>query len=643
MTRRPWLAALGYTGLAVAGTWPLAKGLGSDVAWDLGDPVLIIWALAWNHRALLAILSGDVARLGTYFDANIFHPEPLTLAYSDHFFAQALQSLPVAAATGNTVLAYNLLFLSTFVLSGLGTYLWVRELTGREWPAFAAGVLFAFAPYRVAQGSHLQVLSTQWMPLALYALRRYLDGRRTRALAGAVAALVLLTWSSVYYLLYFSPFAAAYVLWEIAARGCWRDRRLWAGLAIAAAVVGLAAAPFLAPYAAVRERLRISRPLDEVIRYSADVYSYATAFSEQPLWGRVVRAYPKPEGELFPGVVPMALALVGIVAALRGTRTPPDARTRARRWLIRVLAVVFVALCAAALAALARRRVFVDAGPFVLRVSNVDRVALAAALSGGLLLRLLSGVRARVAALGAPGFLLAAIAAAWWLSLGPAPQSLGRPLDFTGAYAWLYAFVPGFDALRVPARFGMIGALMLAALGGIGVAALARRPAGRAVSVALLGLLLVESLPRPFVVNGVTPPPGYRAPEPRLRPVANPPAVYRAATRLPGDAVLADLPLGYPDFDIRAMYYATVHWRPVLNGYSGIFPPHYTPLTIALSKIPEHADAAWQALRGAGATHVLVHEAAYLGDEGPATTRALLDRGANVVFRDDGDVLLALP
>jgi len=44
-----------------------------------------------------------------------------------------------------------------------------------------------------------------------------------------------------------------------------------------------------------------------------------------------------------------------------------------------------------------------------------------------------------------------------------------------------------------------------------------------------------------------------------------------------------------------------------------------------------------------GATHVIVHEAAYLDGEGRETTIALSDLGARELFREAGDVLLALP
>ena len=166
--RRPWYAAAAYTVIAIVMTWPLARGIAHDVAWDLGDSVLNMWILAWDCEQLRGIFFGHYSHLQHFFDANIFHPAPLALAYSEHLVPQALQILPVYLLTKNPILCYNLLFLSTFALSGLGMFLFARELTGSSAAAFVSGLLFAFAPYRVPQASHLQVLSSQWMPFALY-------------------------------------------------------------------------------------------------------------------------------------------------------------------------------------------------------------------------------------------------------------------------------------------------------------------------------------------------------------------------------------------------------------------------------------------------------------------------------------------
>ncbi|HEU5258511.1 MAG TPA: hypothetical protein VFU28_21140, partial [Vicinamibacterales bacterium] len=144
-------ATLAYAAVAVLMTWPLAAGMTRDVAWDLGDSVLNMWILAWDCEQLRGILQGHYSHLRHFFDANIFHPAPLTLAYSEHLVPQALQIFPIYALTKNPILCYNLLFLSTFVLSGLGMFLFAREVTGSTAAAVVGGLLFAFAPYRIPQ------------------------------------------------------------------------------------------------------------------------------------------------------------------------------------------------------------------------------------------------------------------------------------------------------------------------------------------------------------------------------------------------------------------------------------------------------------------------------------------------------------
>src|SRR5215216_726668 len=126
--RRASHALAAYIAITLAATWPLVRGLGRDIAWDLGDSVLVTWILTWDCQQFRAILGGDLSRFATFFNANIFYPAPLTLAYSEHFIPQALQVLPVYASTRNPILCYNLLFLSTFVLSGVGMFLFVRDI-----------------------------------------------------------------------------------------------------------------------------------------------------------------------------------------------------------------------------------------------------------------------------------------------------------------------------------------------------------------------------------------------------------------------------------------------------------------------------------------------------------------------------------
>jgi len=651
-----------YIAAALALTWPLAAGLTRDIPWDLGDSVLNIWILQWGADRWLRFLGGDLGALRGYFHANIFYPEPLTLAYSEHLTAQVLQILPVYGLTGNIVLSYNLLFLSTFVLSGLGTFLLVRELTGSARAGFVAGLLFAFAPYRIGQFSHLQVMSSQWMPFALYGFRRYFVSRRAWPLAGAALALVAQNWSCGYFLLYFAPFVAGYVIYEIADRGLWRDARVWASLCAAAAVVVGATVPLLWPYLELRAHGFEARPFEEVMRYSADVYSYFTAHGVQSFWGGIARAFPKPEGDLFPSVMPVLLAVIGLAAHARVTWAVTRSRGADpdmpawRRWVIRAAAAVLAWHALSIVVILAHTGFDYQIGPLSIRVHNLARALRAALLAAAVLL--VFSRRARAFARGVPGSALAfyagALPVAFWLSLGPIITSKGVRVAGDGLYWWFYQHVPGFDGLRVPARMGMLVVLFLAVLGGYGARAIERALRDsrfprlrleRATAVMAFAsvFFLFEASPAPIELNGTWNAGDLRPPPARLVEPGWPPAIYRAVRALPANAVIAEFPFGDEQYDLRYMLHSAAHWRPLLNGYSGGFPQSYAVNRAGLGRVLDDPAAAWRVLAGSGATHAIVHEDVFLKGDGARVSAWLASHGAREVAAFGADRLFELP
>ena len=73
--------------LAVLHTWPLATAPHRLSRNDNADTMLNEWIIAWvAHQA-----PRDPVRL---FDANIFYPEPRTLAFSEHLVVPAAMAAP---------------------------------------------------------------------------------------------------------------------------------------------------------------------------------------------------------------------------------------------------------------------------------------------------------------------------------------------------------------------------------------------------------------------------------------------------------------------------------------------------------------------------------------------------------------------
>ena len=637
------IAALVYMALTLALTWPLVLGLARDVPGDFGDPLFTSWVLAW-----------DATHLGRgWLDANIFYPHPLTLAYSEHFLPQALQILPIYLVTRNPILCYNLLFLSTYVLSGLGMFLLGRELTGSRAAGFVAGLAYAFTPYRVTSLPHLQVMSAAWLPFALFGFRRFFASGRLRPLAGGVAAWVLQNLSCGYYLLFFSPAIALYVMWELATRGAWRDGRTMWRVAAAFAIVLLATVPFLLPYLELRRLGFESRSLGEVEKFSADVYAYLSADPNLWLWGSIARAWPRSEGLLFPGVTVVVLALVGVarpdvargVIVARGFSRASD-RSPERLALHRNALPIFVFACGAIIVTLLLGFSIRLPG---IKIASLPRALIVVAGLGAVVLVLFSSARrsARVWLASPAGFFGVITVLAIVLSFGPDIYARGRLVAETSLYAAFYRFVPGFDGLRVPARYAMLVTFGLAALAALGIAALERRShrRGRIAAGVAGALILLESLALPIPIN--LNPSEYRmtglAPLPAtVATGAGAPEVYRFIAQLPAEAVLVELPLGEPAFDIRYMFYSTTHWRRLVNGYSGGAPPDYGLLTASLADVAARPDRAWDLLAASRATHAIVHEAFYANGGGRRVSDWLRARGAGEIAAFGGDRVFAL-
>src|SRR5438067_10226921 len=102
--------------LTVVATHPLWQHLDDTLPGDAGDPVLNAYILAWDGHAL----STEPLQL---FDAGFFYPLRNTLAYTENLTGNALLALPILLVTGQPALAYNAIFLLSFVLAGFGMYL----------------------------------------------------------------------------------------------------------------------------------------------------------------------------------------------------------------------------------------------------------------------------------------------------------------------------------------------------------------------------------------------------------------------------------------------------------------------------------------------------------------------------------------
>jgi hypothetical protein len=163
---------------------------------------------------------------------------------------------PLEAAFG-TVAGWNLFVLLTYVGAGGLAALWLRTLGLPLGAALAGGLVFALAPYRVAQSTgHLLGPISMLLPLALYGVER----RRGWLAVAALASIPLS--GQVHLALGAVPFVLAYA-W---ARGRWKMGVVAAGAGVAAGV---------AVWALTLDDT-VERPFSEVERYSASLGDFVT-------------------------------------------------------------------------------------------------------------------------------------------------------------------------------------------------------------------------------------------------------------------------------------------------------------------------------------------------------------------------------
>jgi hypothetical protein len=295
-----------FLGLALAWTWPLATRLSWRIPHDPGDPILNAWILWWNTQA--------VPFTDAWWNPPIFYPMPGALTLSEHLAGIAIFTAPLQLAGLSPVAAYNIALILCCWLSGYFAFLLGRRLTGSAVAGLIAGVAFGIAPYRASQLSHLQVLTSQWMPLALLAMHVYLEEGRRRWLLVLAAAWLLQALSNGYYLLFFPILVGLWLLWFVDWRTNWRR-----GFALAATFAGasLLLLPGLLRYKEIHTALGLRRSLGEMLMFSAKPGSFVQPAHLLKYWP----TFPgeTQEGYLFPGVTVIVLVLFGM-AALAGRR-----------------------------------------------------------------------------------------------------------------------------------------------------------------------------------------------------------------------------------------------------------------------------------------------------------------------------------
>ena len=314
--------------LGVIHTWPLATDLGGLSRNDNADTMLNAWAISWVAHQV----PRNPARV---FDANIFHPYPSTLAYSEPLIVPGLMAIPLRGLGASPVLTYNILLLVGFALTALSLYVLVMRWTGDHLAAILAGALLAYTAHTITRLPQLQAIHAYSLPMAVLAFDRLLSRGWTRDAVGLGVAVLMAALTSGH--------LAVFLVFGLAAAFLVRPEAWWGAhgrpmvlrLAVAAAATFVVALVFCWPYIELGRDMRFQRPLKGVASLAASGWTYftTTAVMHYSLWSEhLFRQHSR--DALFPGFVALGLAAVALVGG--------HWRTPRRRMLLAVAAIGFL-------------------------------------------------------------------------------------------------------------------------------------------------------------------------------------------------------------------------------------------------------------------------------------------------------------
>ncbi|MEX1127982.1 MAG: hypothetical protein WEB50_05405 [Vicinamibacterales bacterium] len=596
--RRTVAAAILYLVITLLLAYPLALNPRSSVMPGDPDTDLFMWTLAWNTHALTT----DPLSV---FDANIYYPHRNTLAFSENLLGSTLFAAPVLWTTGDPILALNVVALSSIVLSALGAFILARRLGLGMAASLLCGMAFAFSPTRFFRLGQIHLATMQWVPFCLAFVHTYLDRGRRRDLRIALGFFTLQVLTSGHGAVFLLVALVCLLGYRFALGEALAPGRRLRDVGLPGVLLLTPAVLLFAPYRHVQEAFGLRRSLEG---WETPVSSFFA--SQGPLhtwmfdWLGVTFA-EEPSAYLFPGFLIVMLAAVAVLPRRRAARPATVVEPGGRLWPRLALAASVLAVLGVLVALWIHL-----AGPIRMRIG------------GSILLSARDPIRAWIVALFAAAARLALIrrvpirigataetaAAAWRRHAVPHRRSAravygllavlcillsaGPPI---GLWPLVYD-LPGFNFLRVPSRFMLLGVLGLSVLAAFGFERLTARFSGRgraiAATVAAV-VLIAECLTIPL--------PGYR----RYDVVI--PAADRWLATQPGPLVIAELPTDHHNERRQSTYmlHSMAHWQKTVHGHSGIRTPLHNELYGKLRGFP--SEASLDALAALGITHIVVH------------------------------------
>lgn len=316
------LAAL-YTGVAIS--WfviPIAGRFGKvflGTAVFAPDTVLNAGILEWGYRAL----TSPQLRL---FDWPAGFPLSNSLAATENLIGWQVLYTPLRAMGVSIAASYNILLLTSLVISAIGAALLTRRFGGDKSAGAVAGLVFGFGPFHLGHTLHLQTMGVCWAPFAILFLDRYLEQRRPNDAVGLAVMFVMSSLCSIYFGVFLAIVLPLYVILSWVFKRYPVDWRAILGLVATGAVSVAFLLPVINHYVQFNRSVGYHHPKYMLASLSLEVAAPLRVPDWLALWSwsPLVRVSDFRSAltftSSFPGIVALALAFYALLRGIRDSK-----------------------------------------------------------------------------------------------------------------------------------------------------------------------------------------------------------------------------------------------------------------------------------------------------------------------------------
>ena len=457
------------------------------------DAYLVSWIWSWDIHALTT----DPLNL---FQANIFAPFEKTLTFSETMLGTAFLAWPILLISDNVILAFNMVSLLTFAISGLGMYLLVYYLTKNKWASFLGALIYAFAPYKLLHNGHLH-LTGMWLPFVFLYLHKFFKNNSLKNILLLTLFIILVLLTGFHYFIFLPIVIAIFGITYISKNAFKLNKNNLIKISASLIMLLLITIPLVFPYWQTKEEYGLTRSSEIIESHSPVLIDY---FISPIFYG----FFNQIETFVSPGLVVILLLILSIYIIIKNKIIIKNNKKNLIIYSLTCLISFLISL----------------------------------------------------------GF---------YIRLTPASS-----FEIPGLFGVFYNWVPGFSGIRSPGRYSIFTLLSITVLVGYGISLWYEKIKSNFKKIILyfgiITFLLIEFAFVPTVISS---------------PIKKNPAeqkLYSWVKKQPEDKIFLEMPIGFindarmTNYDIAYVFNSRLHFRKIVNGYSGYYPPGYLQLAQAL-------------------------------------------------------------